>query len=181
MFPSHSLPLSFRTGVDVISMLSLPLSFALSSRFPLEETHAVKVIFLLCFSLGSPGLGAGEKTALTSQPLERSPSSRSLAHYIPCSLHPLITIWYRAGTALTARKKGKYSQEELGVGIPGHPIVTSLSLSLFLLFLGAFLCLLFSYSATQILFCMKFTAFWKDDVLLLCKTKQKMEKEKNLS
>lgn len=67
------------------------------------------------------------------------------------------------------------------MGIPGHPIVTSLSLSLFLLFLGAFLCLLFSYSATQILFCMKFTAFWKDDVLLLCKTKQKMEKEKNLS
>ena len=181
MFPSHSLHSASGLGVDVISVLSSPLSSALSSSFPLEETHAVKVISLLYFCLGQPGLGAGEKTALTSQPLERSPSSRPLAHYIPCSLHLLITIEYKAGTALTARKKVKYSQEELGVGIPGHPIVISLPLSLFLLFLGDFLCLLFSYSATQILFCVKFAAFGKDDVLLRCKTKQKMEKEKNLS
>lgn len=90
VFPSHSLPLSFRTGVDVISMLSLPLSFALSSRFPLEETHAVKVIFLLCFSLGSQ-IGGGEKPLrpLSSQ---KEPFLTLLAHYIPCSLHPLITI-----------------------------------------------------------------------------------------
>lgn len=67
------------------------------------------------------------------------------------------------------------------MGVTGHPTVTSLSLSLFLLLLGAFLCLLFSCSATQILFCVKFAAFGKDDILLLCKTKQKMEKEKNLS
>ncbi|MXQ92328.1 hypothetical protein E5288_WYG014936 [Bos mutus] len=36
-------------------------------------------------------------------------------------------------------------------------------------------------SEKWILFCVKFAAFGKDDVLLLCKTKQKMEKEKNLS
>lgn len=31
---------------------------------------------------------------------------------------------------------------------------------------GAFCCLLFSCSVTQILFCVKFTAFGKDDVFL---------------
>lgn len=65
--------------------------------------------------------------------------------------------------------------------ITGHPTVTSLPLSFFLLFLWAFLCPLFSCSAIQILLCVKFAAFGKDDISLLCKTKQKMEKEKKMS
>ena len=65
--------------------------------------------------------------------------------------------------------------------ITGPPTVTSLPLSLFLLFPRAFLCPLFSCSATQILLCVRFAALGKDDILLLCKTKQKMEKEKKMS
>lgn len=117
---------------------------------------------------------------MTSQHSER-PFLPFLAHYILIQLHPLlppITVW--AGTALTARKK--IFPGGAGCGDPRTcPIVTSLSppLAIFV-HERPFSASCFPYSATQILFCIKFY-FLEDDVLLLPNSGENGKEESRLN